>query len=287
MLTLHPRVRAYLDAVIEKCDDGDGSLVSVILFGSAATGGFADAISDVDLIFVLADGAGQEVRRRFNTSVRDLEISHGLAGDSLRSRGVFESMVDKITGNALSLLVCTRAELVSANAAAIFGVPAAQALFVDRVVIPSIVFSAVTVWGEDLLGEIVLPPIRRLDVFKSFFSLANQVWVSVSLFAVLPRATRLAMGALKKAVHHYYFCCHGRPASLEIETEFFQRNNGASPALEQLLLLRRDYKESFGFAVRCMPAVARLHMHAALDNRFPRAIGNRGDRPAIPTVRKP
>jgi predicted nucleotidyltransferase len=275
MLTLHPRVQAYLDAVIEECADGDGSLVSVILFGSAATGGFADAISDVDLIFVLPDGAGQEVRRRLNRSVRDLEILHGLAGDSLRSRGVFESLIDKITGNAHSFFVCTRAELLSANAAAILGVPAAQALFVDRVVIPSIVFSAVTVWGEELLGEIVLPPIRRLDVFKSFFALANQAWLAFAAFRVLPGATRLSMGALKKSVHHYYFCCHGRPAALEKEIEFFQGTHGTVPALEQLISLRLEYRESFTFAARCIPAVARLHLRAALDNRFPRAIGKR------------
>jgi predicted nucleotidyltransferase len=275
MLRLHPRVRLYLDAVIEKCVDGGGPLVSLILFGSAVTGGFADAASDVDLIFVLSDGAGLESRRRLNAAVRELEILHGLAGDSLRQRGTFESLVDKITGNAHSVFVCTREELLSANAAGIFGIPAAQALFVDRVVVPSIVFSAVTVWGEELLGEIVLPPIRRLDVFKSFFSLANQVWVSVSLFVVLPGATRLAMGALKKSVHHYYFCSHGRPAAIEKEIEFFHGKYGASPALEQLISLRREYRESFRFAVRCMPAVARLHMRAALDNQFPRAIGKR------------
>jgi predicted nucleotidyltransferase len=275
MVALHPRVRAYLDAVIKKCVESEGSLVSLILTGSAATGGFADGVSDVDLIIVLPNGAGVEERRRLRAAVRELEILHGLAGDSLRQRGAFESLVDKITGSAHSAFVCTREELLAANAAGIFGVPAAQALFVDRVVIPSIVFSAVTIWGEDLLGDIVLPPIRRLDVFKSFFSLANQIWVSVSLFAVLPGATRLAMGALKKSVQHYYFCCHGRPAALEKEIEFFQGTNGVSPALEELISLRREYRESFGFALRCFPTVARLHMRAALENQFPRPIGKR------------
>ncbi len=39
----------------------------------------------------------------------------------------------------------------------------------------SLVFSAVTVAGEELLDQIRLPPIRRLDVFKAFFAFFNQV----------------------------------------------------------------------------------------------------------------
>jgi hypothetical protein len=75
-----------------------------------------------------------------------------------------------------------------------------QALFVNRVVIPSIVASAVTVWGEDLLPRIALPPIRRLDVCKAFFGLFSQAWTAAALFPALPHATRFAMGAMKRSV---------------------------------------------------------------------------------------
>ena len=77
-------------------------------------------------------------------------------------------------------------DLFSGSPALILGVSPAQALFVDRIVIPSIVASAVTVWGEELLAQIPLPPIRRFDVFKAFFGLFCQVLTSAAPFPLLP-----------------------------------------------------------------------------------------------------
>jgi len=58
---------------------------------------------------------------------------------------------------------------------------------VDRVVIPSIVGSAVTVWGEELLARIPLSPIRRVDVqYITVFSaitVAGPRWSSRARFS--------------------------------------------------------------------------------------------------------
>src|SRR5947207_13617220 len=48
-----PRVRAYLEAIVRT--SAANRLVSLILFGSAVTGGWRETISDVDLILVLPD----------------------------------------------------------------------------------------------------------------------------------------------------------------------------------------------------------------------------------------
>jgi len=56
------------------------------------------------------------------------------------------------------------------------------------------------------------------------------------------------------------------------EIDFFQ-SKGRTPALDQLLSLRGVYKESFGFVLRCFPALVRLHLRTALDNPFPRSNG--------------
>jgi len=45
-----PRVQTYLEALVRACVDSGRVLVSVVLFGSAATGGFSATASDVDLI---------------------------------------------------------------------------------------------------------------------------------------------------------------------------------------------------------------------------------------------
>lgn len=50
-----PRVTAYVADVAALCAPPAGPLVSLILFGSAATGGYSPAVSDVDLLVVIAD----------------------------------------------------------------------------------------------------------------------------------------------------------------------------------------------------------------------------------------
>ncbi len=264
-----PRVQAYLDAVIETCAASDCPPVSVILFGSAVAGGFSGTVSDVDLILVLPNSASRESQLRLRTAIRELEILHGMA--SARRPGALESLVNRITGSDHTFFICTRDDLLSGDAGRVLGPPRAQAFFVDRVVVPSIVSSAVTIRGEELLGQMHLPPIRRLDVFKAFFGLFNQLLMCAGLFRVLPGATGYVMGALKRSVHNCYFCYHGRKAALEEEVDFFRQRLGRVPALEQLLSLRSAYVESFGFVLSCFPALVRLHFHTASDNRFPRS----------------
>ena len=76
------------------------------------------------------------------------------------------------------------------------------------------------------------------------------------------------MGALKKSAQSCYFDYNARSAALKDEVEFFQRCLGPNRALEQLLALRHAYAPSFLFVDRCVPALVRLHMRTAFDNRF-------------------
>jgi DNA polymerase sigma len=57
------RVQQYLDAVAQLHAGGVISPMSLILFGSAASGAFSGS-SDVDLIIVMPDETTQEDRRR-------------------------------------------------------------------------------------------------------------------------------------------------------------------------------------------------------------------------------
>ncbi len=247
-----------------------GALVSVVLFGSAATGGYSAAVSDVDLLLVLRDGVNAGDRRSVRDAVSELEALHGLAKPRSHRPGALEAFADRVTANVRSFFVCTRADLLSGDPGRILDIPPAQARFVDRVAIPSIVASGVTVWGEDLLAQVPLPPIRRLDVVKAFFGLFNQVLFSAVVYPALPGATRYAMDALKRSVHNCYFCYHTRPAPLAEEVAFFQQRHGPSRALGRLMALRSDYRPSFRFVLGCLPALARLHLRTARDNEFPR-----------------
>src|SRR3984957_12437588 len=120
------RVQQYLDAVAQLHSFGVISLVSVILFGSAASGGFSES-SDVDLIIVLPDEATLEDRRRLSGVVADLEITHGLRLPSNRRKNPLEMIAEHAGGDALLLFLHPRRPDVGRRS--VFGLRAAEKLF--------------------------------------------------------------------------------------------------------------------------------------------------------------
>ena len=270
-------VQQYIDAVAQLPGCGEKSLVSVILFGSAASGAFSGS-SDVDLILVLPNEAALDDRRRLREAVSDLEITHGLRLPASRRKNLLEMFAEHAGGEAHSCFVCTRDDLLSGNAARVFGLRAVEKLFVDRIVLASVIVSAQTVWGEELLSLIPLLPLRRLDVFKALFGLAGLLLLSAVAFPVLYDATRYGTTALKHSLHSCYFCYHLKTAPLNEEVEFFNSRLGRSKTLLDLLNQRQKYHRSFRFVLRCVPVLIQLHLQAALDNRFPRAVVRKTDR---------
>jgi hypothetical protein len=246
--------------------------VSVVLFGSAAKGGFSGGVSDVDVIIVLEDGATGADRNRLFDEVSRLEVTHGLRAPAVRRKTALVAFAERTGGHGFSSFICTRSELLSGAVAKVFGLRPVEALFVDRIVFANVIVSAVTVWGEDLLPRVPVPPVRRLDVFKAYFAFSNHVLMSVVAFAVLPDATKYAMGTLKRSLHSCFFCYHLRTASLEEEIAFFNRKLGDDPTLGKLLALRKQYGRSLGFVLRCLPTLTRLHVRTAWDNKFPLSV---------------
>ena len=266
---LPARVQTYIEALVQTWAQDRVPLVSVVLFGSAAKGGFTGEVSDVDLILVVPDDASRATRRRLGGDVARLEAVHGLRVATNRSAGRLRALIERAVGHGFSCFVCTRSDLISGDVARVLGLRPLETPFVDRIVFASIVASAVTVWGENLLPRVPVPSVRRLDVFKALFGFSGHVFLSAATFPVLPDATKYAMGALKHSLHSCYFCYHGRTAALEEEVDFFCRRLGTSQTLVDLLALRGQFRRSFAFVIRCLPALVRLHWRTARDNQFP------------------
>ncbi len=264
------RIQAYVESIVQMCADGGRALVSVILFGSAAIGGWLETVSDVDLILVVPDGATDEVIGSLRSQVERIESLHRLHSLSARRQPVLEKLLDRVTAHDRSFFICTRGDLLSGYIGRILRIHPLQTIFVDRIVLPNFVASGITVWGEELLPLIPLAPIRRFDVVKAAFSLFPVALLSAAIFPLYPAMTRYAMVVLKSSVHSCFFCYELRRESLEDEIAFFERRLGSNRALIQLLALRRDYRHSFTFVLRCLPALVRLHWRTSLDNRFPR-----------------
>jgi predicted nucleotidyltransferase len=270
---LPARVQTYIDALVETCAQDRVPLVSVVLFGSAAKNGFSEAVSDVDVIIVVSDDASPATRLRLVEDVARLETLHEFRAAATHAPGGLRARIERAVGHGFSCFVCTRQDLSSGDVARVLNLRPWEALFVDRIVFASIVASAMTVWGEDLLPRVPVPPVRRLDVFKALGGFSSQVLLSAVTFPVLPDATKYAMGALKHSLHSCFFCYHQRTTTLEDEVAFFNGRLGASRTLVELLSLRRHYRRSFAFVIRCLPTLARLHLRTARDNRFTRAVG--------------
>ena len=66
---LPARVQTYIEALVQTWAQDRVPLVSVVLFGSAAKGGFTGEVSDVDLILVVPDDASRATRRRLGGDV--------------------------------------------------------------------------------------------------------------------------------------------------------------------------------------------------------------------------
>jgi hypothetical protein len=269
---IEERIDAYVTEIARVCGGSHGSLVSIILFGSASTGGYTEGLSDLDLLLVVSDETDTAEKERIGRVVAETEVLHRFskprASEGLLSSAV-HSIANRVTANVRSYFLCSKADLLSGDPGRVLGLPKIQAVFVDRIAVPSILGSGTTVWGESLLPEVQLPPIRRLDVWKSFFGLFNQLVLVTALYPASPRATRYALDILKRSVHSCYFCHHGRSAAISDEVEYFEWRYGENATLQRLLSLRREYRRSFPFVLHSFGAMIRLHLRTARDVRFP------------------
>jgi predicted nucleotidyltransferase len=267
----HP-VRKYLEAVAQLRLSSGVPLVSVILFGSAAKGAFAANVSDVDLIIVLPDTASLADRREIQEKVFARELTHGFRVASDRIRGSLEKYLERWAGYSLSGFVCTRSDLLSGEVTRVLGLSPFETVFVDRIVFSSVIVSAVTVWGEELLGQVPIPALRRLDVLKALFNFMSAILMSAAVFPMFPKATKYAMGVLKHSLHSCYFCYHHKTASLREEVIFFGSRVSWRKILDDLLTRRRIYAPSFAFVLGCLPVLFQLHLRTVQDNRFPQPV---------------
>jgi hypothetical protein len=255
----------YVDAVIEACNAQPPGLASLVVFGSAVTGGWAKGLSDVDLILVVPDGASRDHRSRLQKTVERMQQLHGL--DHGGPQGALVKLIETVTASIHPVFVCTRADLLSGDIGRILDLPRWQAACVDRGVLGHIVSSGITVFGEELLPHVPVAPVRRIDVCKAFFSLFNQAAVCVAVYPLFPNATKYAMGVLKRSVHNCFYCYERRRSSLEDEARFLLQRLGPNATVTQMLALRREYRKSFPFVLACLPALVRLHWRTAREFR--------------------
>src|ERR1700759_2201589 len=107
------RVREYVDAIVNPCADGGRGLVSVVLFGSVATGGWVEPVSDVDLILFVPEFTPMEARDGLSCEVERIEKLHGLRSELARGTSALEKLLNRLIAHDRSFFICTRSDLQS------------------------------------------------------------------------------------------------------------------------------------------------------------------------------
>jgi len=101
-------------------------------------------------------------------------------------------------------------------------------------------------------------------IYFALFGLFPMALLSAAIFPLHPGMTKYAMRVLKSSVHSCFFCYELRRTSLEEEISFLERRLGSNRTLIQLLALRREYRNSFTFVVRCIPIFPAPGRHGAI-----------------------
>ncbi|MGD0482054.1 MAG: nucleotidyltransferase domain-containing protein [Terracidiphilus sp.] len=261
-------VASYLNALVATCATTCCEPASVIVFGSAARGGLPSKSSDVDTLIIVPDGTSENMQRALGQNIALLEAERGLRAPTSNRPTICEDLAENLTWNSRSAFICSESDLLSGDCARILKLHPLQALLVDRVVLATILDSAVTFWGKDLLARVNTPPIRRLDVLKASMSFFGMLLMSAILYPALPNSTQYAMGVLKRSLHSCFYVCHGRSASLEEEVCYFREHLRKTPALDDLTARRSRYSPSFRFVIAAFPQIMRLQVHALREGKF-------------------
>ena len=263
----------YLDAVRQTANTRRRDLVSIWIFGSASIGGFSSPVSDVDLMIVLADDVTQDVKSDIRCEFEALERKHGLGNNFPNGRlEHLSALCDQKIGGFKSLTLCYRRDLLSGNVSPVFEANAFAKLVnhtTHLFCFASIVNSAHTIWGEDLIARIPLPTITKRHLFKTLITHLLRNACAFLGTPILPNGTKYSTAILKGFLHDCYFVYKGGGAPLEDEMKFFCTKIGESKVLAQLLSLRETYRPSPGFIIGCFRELVRLYAVTLKENRFP------------------
>jgi len=270
---LSTNVRHYLDAVLKFADQKSSEIVSIMIFGSVAKGGFSP-VSDVDLLVVLADEVPWQEKKRLEHDLAALELEHKLRERPKSKREFVRAIVDRMAAQFKSYFVCYKEDFVSGNSAAVFGInPVLESLLLTtRIGFANVVMSARTAWGEELLSQVRVPLLTKRHLAKNFVGLLAFNACALVVFPVLPNATKYSMSALKWMLHTCHFCVVLKSSTIEEAVEFFQGRIEAEATLRELLSLRRHYRPSFRFVKGCFGTIVRLYSMTVKEAVFPISI---------------
>ena len=270
---LPANVRGYLDAVFEFADHKSSEIVSIMIFGSVAKGGFSP-VSDVDLFVVLADEVPWDEKKKLQHDLAGLELQHKLRKRPKSKKESILTGVDRLAGQFKSQFICYKHDFISGNTAAVAGInPVLESLFLStRIAFADDVVSARTLWGEELLPQVSVPLLMKAHLVKNCLGFLAFNACALAVFPLVPNATKYSMSALKWMLHTCHFCMTLKSSTIEEAVEFFQAEIDGDAQLMELLSLRSLHRPSFRFVKDCFGTIFKLYSVTVKQAVFPISI---------------
>ncbi len=271
---LTPKARNYIGESIGLFLKNKIDLLSVIIFGSAIRGEYQQDLSDVDMIFVINDDTAKKVKNKIGKELNELEYKHTFRKRNASIVDAVYKLAEDMTGMYISHFVCYRKDFLDAKFSRVFNLN----LFLCKIFAPtdvvwaSVIKSAKTLWGENLLDKASLSEVTRHQIRKSRWMNLVLCVGALLTYPLHSDATKYAMEAVKWSLQTCYFSYTLKPASTEEAVSFFNQNNYRNPIFKELLELRRNYQKSLSFVRKSFRAVIYLHKKTLKENELPKNI---------------
>lgn len=272
---LPPNGAAFLDALAASLDDE--AVVSVVLFGSVVSGETA-AVSDVDLLVVLADDVGERRREALRSEVLALAEAH-LAVERDRANAV-ERVVDRATGMFRSGFVVADHDVETGRFHAVFNTSRLAYLLAPwRTVLRAAFARAETVYGPMVTPDWsrVTPPSSRRgrELARSWLTASLLSTAQLLYGFVSSRAVRYSMEAHKWTLYNCAFhLTGGRASTLSAAVDAVP---GVGRFDQRLLALRDSPRFDRAYVALVPLYVTFLHVRSLLSLVWGHRAGRRGD----------
>jgi predicted nucleotidyltransferase len=251
---------SYVESVISLAGRTK-EIVSVIVFGSFAKGGFS-ASSDVDLILVVSNDCSPRIMHELNDVLEGQAIRFGLSRTRKSLGGKILSALLTQTGIFVSHFVTRESDLLRLDFSRIFGTNRILASMIapENIVLAGLLSHAKTIFGENLL------PIRKpIQVGSGQLarSMIMNLLLATGALLVSPftdRATELSLEATKWSLFAgYYFVYRDSPGINTVAEKFVSA--GIIPSFVRRMLLLRSNRANDGLFILMAPlAVIAVHV---------------------------
>lgn len=265
------KLREYLEELVGYFNAADVGVVSLIVFGSAVTGGFSNQNSDVDILVVIDDGTPKKYKKSVLQQIKKLEVKYGFAEDVNNPFKKIRQSFLHMMSLKLSHFICYKRDFIGGRFARIFHISLLLQFMASasKIAFAGLLQSAQTFWGADLLKQVHIKPIRKRHLLMSFVSVFNISLAAFFLYPFSGKATKMAMGALKAAIHNCSFCYGLSNAPLSDKTAFLISKFPQKQVLQDFLLLRNEYKNSFRFVSGVIGIIGRIYLKTLKEISFP------------------